>query len=212
MHHMHQMINWLKNISLRQILTGLMAGVLLFVGTACSNTPSVLAKTSDQMKEEMPSSYVNSTYEGGMNEYPDTDPRQQGTSRAETKAQELKNRAERRINDDSHPYPNKDLQGMIEEVPGQAAKIGDRAENAANELGKHAKAGADLARETGETAVENTRNSVNKGTKTAAREVDKLGDRAQNTAENASDAVKSKVKRDLDRSGKALERTADSID
>ena len=64
---MKQMINWLKNISLRQILTGMMAGLLLFVGTACSNTPSVMAKTSDQVREEMPSKYVNSTYEGGIN-------------------------------------------------------------------------------------------------------------------------------------------------
>lgn len=209
---MKQMINWLKNISFRQILTGIMAGVLLFVGTACSSTPSVMAKTSDQVREEMPSKYINSTSEGGMNEYPDTDPRQQATNRAESQAKALKDSAERRIKDDSRTYPNKDLQGMIEEIPEQAAKIGDRAENAANELGKHAKAGADLARETGETAFENTRNTVNKGAKTAAREADKLGDKAQNTAENAADAVKSKVKTDLDRSGKALERTADSIE
>ncbi|HEY9836123.1 MAG TPA: DUF6658 family protein [Vampirovibrionales bacterium] len=209
---MKQMINWLKNISLRQILTGMMAGLLLFVGTACSNTPSVLAKTSDQVREEMPSKYVNSTYEGGMNEYPDTDPRQQATTRAEAKAKALKDSAERRINDDSRTYPNKDLGEMLEEVPGQVSKIGDRAENAANELGKHAKAGAELAQETGETAFENTRNSLNKGAKTAAREADKLGNKAQNTAENATDAVKSKVKHDLDRSGKALERTADSIE
>ncbi|MCT7986601.1 hypothetical protein NG796_25345 [Laspinema sp. A4] len=209
---MKQMINWLKNISLRQILTGMMAGLLLFVGTACSNTPSVLAKTSDQVREEMPSKYVNSTYEGGMNEYPDTDPRQQATTRAEAKAKELKDSAERRINDDSRTYPNKDLGEILEEVPGQVSKIGDRAENAANELGKHAKAGAELAQETGETAFEKTRNSLNKGAKTAAREADKLGNKAQNTAENATDAVKSKVKHDLDRSGKALERTADSIE
>ncbi|MBO0348900.1 hypothetical protein J0895_07260 [Phormidium pseudopriestleyi FRX01] len=209
---MKQMINWLKNISLRQILTGMMAGMLLFVGTACSNTPSVMAKTSDQVREEMPSKYVNSTYEGGMNEYPDTDPRQQATNRAEAQAKALKDSAERRIKDDSRTYPDKDLGGMLEEVPEQASKIGDRAENAANELGKHAKAGADLARETGETAFENTRDTLNKGAKTAAREAEKLGDRAQNTAENASDAVKSKVKTDLNRSGKALERTADSID
>ncbi|MCT7956440.1 DUF6658 family protein [Laspinema palackyanum] len=209
---MKQMINWLKNISLRQILTGMMAGLLLIVGTACSNTPSVMAKTSDQVREEMPSKYVNSTYEGGMNEYPDTDPRQGATTRAEAKAKELKDSAERRIKDDSRTYPDKDLGEILEEVPGQVSKIGDRAENAANELGKHAKAGADLAKETGETAVENTRNSLNKGAKTAAREADKLGNKAQNTAEKATDAVKSKVKQDLDRSGKALERTADSIE
>lgn len=209
---MKQMINWLKNISLRQILTGMMAGLLLFVGTACSNTPSVLAKTSDQVREEMPSKYVNSTYEGGMNDYPDTDPRQQATNRAEAKAKALRDSAERRINDDSRTYPDKNLGEILEEVPGQVSKIGDRAENAANELGKHAKAGANLAEETGETAVENARNTINKGSQKAAREADKLGDKAQNTAEKASDAVKSKVKTDLDRSGKALERTADSID
>ncbi len=209
---MKQMINWLKNISLRQILTGIMAGLLLFVGTACSDTPSVMAKTADQVREEMPSKYVNSTSEGGMNEYPDTDPRQQATNRAEAQAKALKDSAEGRLKDDSRTYPDKDLGGILEEIPEQAAKIGDRAENAANELGKQAKAGADLARETGETALENTRDTLNKGAKTAAREADKLGDKAQNTAENAADAAKSKVKNDLERSGKALERTADSID
>ncbi len=209
---MNQVMNWLKNISLRQILTGLMAGMLIFVGTACSNTPSVLAKTSDQVREEMPSKYVNSTYEGGMNDYPDTDPRQEETSRAQTKAKELKDRAERRINDDSRTYPDKDLKDFIEEVPQQASKLGDRAQNAANELGKHAKAGANLARETSETALENGRETIKEGAKTAGRKADKLSDRAQNTAENASGAVKSKVKQDLNRSGKALEKTADSID
>lgn len=208
---MKQMINWLKNISLRQILTGMMAGLLLFVGTACSNTPSVMAKTSDQVREEMPSKYVNSAYEGGMNEYPDTDPRQQATNRAEAQAKALRDSAERRIKDDSLTYSNK-VGEVLEEVPEQVSKIGDRAENAANELGKQAKAGADLVRETGETAFENTRETVNQGAKTVAREADKLGDKAQNTAENAADAVKSKVKQDLERSGKALERTADSID
>lgn len=207
---MNNVIAWLKNISLRQILTGLMAGVLLFVSTACQNTPSVMAKTSDQIREEIPSRNVTSTYEGGMNSYPDTDPRQGSASRLESKGQDLVKNAEGYVKD-PNANPGSAVKRIFEEAPENAAKVGENAQNAAAKLGENAKESANRVKEAGESVTERAKENIEEGARSAANKAENLGDRTQNAAENASEAVKSKVSRDVNRAERAAENTAESV-
>ncbi|MGB5961381.1 MAG: DUF6658 family protein, partial [Coleofasciculaceae cyanobacterium] len=89
---MNTLKTWLKNIRLDRILTAFMVGILLFVSTACSN--GVQAKTSDKIREEVPTTGANNVYNGGMNDYSDVDARR-NTTEANTKAKALVDNAKR---------------------------------------------------------------------------------------------------------------------
>lgn len=189
---MNKVISWLKNISLRQILTGLMAGLLLFGSTACGNTPSVMANTSDQVREEIPSRNVTSTYEGGMNQYPDTDPRQGSASRLESQGKDLVKNAQQNVKK-SYENPASAAKRAVKDLPENAAEVGENAKRSAAKLG-------DRTKEAAENASEAVQSKV-------SRDID----RAQQAASNTAESVKSKVNRDIDRTERAMENAADAV-
>jgi hypothetical protein len=157
---MKTVITWLKNIRLRQIVTVFMAGVLMFIGTACQSGPSVLAKTADEVREEVSEQAVTSKVEGGMNQYSDTDPRQNPTP-AEVKAKNLVDRAQRNLTNRTG-NPAEAGKRVVEDAPKNAVKIGDDAQRAAEKMGENAKAGAERVKENTEKLVDKTKRETEK--------------------------------------------------
>lgn len=107
-------------IRIKQILTVFLAGILIFVTTACNGStqatsprmgtsdgveasdtpkfPEKVGKPAEEVREDMPASALTQPYEGGMNKYSDTDPRRESTTPGK-KAQILQENAEEKTID-----------------------------------------------------------------------------------------------------------------
>lgn len=185
---MNRVISWVKSIRLSQIITVFLSSILLFVSSACNST-GVLAKTADQVREEVPKGALTSPYKGGMNDYSDVDPRQD-TSRAEAKAKELIDNAEGNIQKSANNFDQYSRNYQ------SGTPLGERVRR----LGEDAKSSADEVTE-----------GVAKGTQ---RGIENLKDNAQNTAEGTKRTAEN-VKENTKDAGRDLatgaKRAADKL-
>ncbi len=241
---MNRLTAFLKKIRAVQILTVFLAGILVLVSTACTRadviagkTPEPTAKTSDQIREEVPSEAVTSVYKGGQNQYSDTDPRNPTLTGVEAKAKLLKEEAQRRIDTKSSSNVRENVRRVADDAPNKLDQIGDKmndnartAQRKADEFGDKTKEGfANLkentreglkgAKEIVKEATEGAKERASEGTESLRYNVNQgkenVKDAARNVkynAEDASDKVRAKVNRDIDKTQRAAERAADAID
>ena len=188
---------WLKRIGVRQLLTAFLAGILLFMGTACS---ALQAKTASEVREDLPKSAIDSPAVGGINVYPDTDPRKE-TNRISPKAKSLIDSAERRVNTKSID----NVRDLGENVREGAAEIPQKTRSATRDLSNEAvEAGKEVGRKT-QRAAEDTSQNLKSGLNQAANQT-------QRAAENTSRNVQSGVNRATNSTQRALNDAADTID
>ena len=191
---MDKLIAAIKKIRLGQILTTFMAGILLFVSTACNNGPAQ-AKNPDGVvtgrRQEVPAgelavpgkknprveipggtatspdSDVVNKFQGGptMNEFSDVDPRAEGLEKAASqKAQALKEQAERNVID------------QTSNVGENTKRILDKKGENVDEIGENLKRNAESAQEKAKGTAENFAKGTSRGT--------------ENIKENTSDALR----------------------
>lgn len=175
---MKKLISALKQIRIGQILTICLASLLIFVSTACGSGSELKAQaqTSDQVKEEVPEGAETSPLEGGMNEFPDTDPRRD-TNTAGSEASSLVKAAQQNIDKKSASSP-----GEYTENYRKGAPIGERVQNVNKSVGDATKGVTeDFAKGTQRGFANLTGN-----TQSAAKG-------AQQAAEETSDVAKSKT-------------------
>lgn len=235
---MSKVITWLKSIRLDRIVTVFCAGILLFVSTICGTT-NALAKTADEVRQEVPSKAVTNTYKGGMNDYSDVDPRRD-TTEAKAKAKALIENAQKNLNQKSVDSPDEYADNYRSGTPlGERARrlgenIGESAENVADDVSRGAQRGIQNIKENAQDApgylkqtgkktanfdLDEAQTKANNNIKDTRQALDRageagrsLGDRIQGAAQDAADAVKSKVNRDINRTQRALDNAADAID
>ncbi|WP_373536760.1 DUF6658 family protein [Microcoleus sp.] len=234
---MNRLTAFLKKIRAVQILTVFMAGILVLVSTACSRPDVMAGKTSDQIREEVPSEAVTSVYKGGQNQYSDDDPRNTTVTAAEAKAQLLKDEAQRRIDTKSSSDVGENVRRVKEDASDKLDEIGDKVNENARNAQRKADDFGDKTKQGFSNLKENTRDGL-KGAKDIVKEAtdgakeraaegteslknnvgqgkENVKDAARNvrySAEDASDKVRAKVDRDIDRTQRAAERAADAID
>lgn len=188
---MNKVVAWLKSIRLERILTVFMAGILVFVSTACSGqasakTPS--AKTADQIRQEVPESAVTNIYEGGMNDYSDIDPRKD-TTEAQAKAKGLVDNVQKNIDEKSIDSPGQ----YVENYRG-GAPLGERVQRIGENAGEAAKS------VTGQAA---------KGAQENVQSAQEAAGSAKQSADQAANAAQSKVKSDIKNTQRTLDKAAD---
>jgi ElaB/YqjD/DUF883 family membrane-anchored ribosome-binding protein len=185
---MNKVISWVKSIRLGKIITVFLSAILLFVSSACNST-GVLAKTADQVREEVPEGALTSPYKGGMNDYSDVDPRKD-TSGAEAKAKELIDNAEGNIQKSANNFDQYSRNYQ------SGTPLGERVRR----LGEDVKTSADEVTE-----------GVAKGTQ---RGIENLKGNAQNAAEGTKGAAEN-VKENTKDAGrdfaKGTKRAADKL-
>lgn len=211
---MNKVIAYLKNIRWTQILTVFLAGVLVFVSSACSGTAS--AKTDAQLRKEG----VNSAYQGGMNNYSDADPRRD-TAPAGAKAKTLIDNAKKNLNQ------SVDSSGELGENIRQGAPLGKRIERLGENVGKSTQEvteGLTKGTQKGARNIrENTQNAAEDVSKTASRSAEDAKDQAQKAArdvsqktsraaEDAADFVGDKSNQATKATQRAVENATDAID
>lgn len=170
---MNKVITAFKRIRLRQIVMVFMAGVLLFVSTACSNAgsnPTVQAQPRQEApagklvesgknnpRPEVPDKAVTSSFQKGtMNEFSDVDPRaKEAGAAAADKANLLKENAERNVID------------QTSNVGENTKRILDKKGENAEDFGKNLSKSAENTKNQAQGATED----LTRGTKQAAKNV-----------------------------------------
>ncbi len=234
---MNRLTAFIKKNRLRQFLTVFLAGILVFVSTACSGTDVMAGKTSDQIREEVPSEAVTSEYKGGQNQYSDVDPRNANMTQTEAKAKMLKDEAQRRIDTKASSNVGENVRRVANEAPDKLKQAGGKL----NEDARTAKQNIDAFGKNTQKGIANVKENTREGLK-GAKEVfkeategakDRVTDGAdsakynlkqgkenvkdalqtiKSNADDVSDKVGSKVNRDIDRTQRAAERAVDAID
>jgi uncharacterized protein YjbJ (UPF0337 family) len=186
---MNKLFSSIRKISIKQILTAFVLGMLLFVTQACS---SVNAKAPD------------SAYEGGMNQYSDVDPRSKGAqATAEMKAKALRDQAEVNTTEDNVIDTTRrtlDKKGNLENL-GKNLKEG--AEDTANQAQDSAEDFAKGTKRGIENIKGNTSNAFGKLTNNAGE----VAEDAQLSAQRAAQDAKLSTQRAAEDAGNAVQRT-----
>jgi len=236
---MNKISTWLKRIRLDRIVTVFLAGILLFISTACGTT-NALAKTADEVRPEVPGRAVTNTYKGGMNNYSDVDARRD-TSEAKAKAKGLIENAQRNINQKSVDSPDQYADNYRSGTP-----LGERVRNLGEDIGESAQEVTSGASKGVQKGIQNIKENAQQapgyvkqtGKETANFDLDEaqsrannsmrdtrqaldrageagrsLGGRIQGAAQDTADAVKTKVNRDITkRAQRAFDNATDAID
>lgn len=216
---MNKLIAWLKSIRLAQVLTVFLAGILLFVSTACSG---VSASPGNEVKGEVPSSDVDSLYQGGKDKssYGDVDPRRD-TSKTQIKAKGLvdnaKAKTEQSVNNPSELVESiKEGKPLDKRVENLGKNVGESVQELTKGVSEGTQKGIKNVKENSTDAAENVTKAakrsaqdVKESTQKAAEDTAKSASRA---AEDTADAVKGKVSEGVKTTQRALEDTADKLD
>ncbi|MEG3929877.1 hypothetical protein QT990_01115 [Microcoleus sp. T3_B1] len=171
---MKRLTAFLKKIRAVQILTVFLAGILVLVSTACSGAgvaagkTDVMAgkadarvgKTADQIREEVPSGAVTSEFKGGMNDYPDVDPRNKKLTTQEAKAQLLKEEAQHRIDTKSSNNVGENVRRVADDAPEKLGQIGDKVKEDARTAQRKADNFGDKTKQGFSNLKENTREGL----------------------------------------------------
>lgn len=234
---MNRLTAFVKKIRLGQILTVFLAGILVLVSTACNRTDVLAGKTSDQIREEVPSGATTSVYKGGMNDYSDEDPRDKTVTAAEAKAQLLKEQAQHRIDTKSSNNVGENVRRVGDEGPDKLDQIGGKVNEDAGAVKRNAQEFGENTKKGLTNIKDNTREGL-KGAKDIVKEAtggvrekaddaatslksnlsqgkENVKDAAKNVkynSEDVSDKVGAKVNRDINRTQRAADKAIDSID
>lgn len=204
---MNRLTTFVKKIRLSQILTVFLAGIFVFLGTACNNTPKVLAKTADQIREEVPAGAVTSEFKGGMNGYSDVDPRNSNVSEAEAKAKQLKDSAERRITTKSSNDVGENIRRVGEEGPDKLNEIGQKLDENKDAFGRNAKEFAENTKQ----GIENIKDNARGGVEGAKDVVKEASTGAKNKVEEGASTLKTKVSQGAENVKRAADQATDKM-
>ncbi|OKH24003.1 hypothetical protein [Chroogloeocystis siderophila] len=209
---MSKIITAIRNIRLSKVLMALLAGVVLFVSTACNavqaRTPGLSGdrqevpsgmqsesttqlKNSSNPRPEVPEEAVTNSFRGGsMNEFSDVDPRARGLEKAAAdRAAALKENAERNVIDQTG-----DLGGNTKRI---LDKKGENLEDFGKNVQRSTEAAQDKAQGTAaelgkatkrgtENIKENTLDATDDVTRDARRAADNVKESAKETAKDVS--------------------------
>lgn len=202
---------------LKRVLTVLVAGILVFISTAC-NTPTTQAKTLDSNpRPEVPDRAVTSPYEGGMNSYSDVDPRRDTTG-VDTKAQNLINRAEENLSkraDSLDQYARNYRSGtpLGERIQNLGEDIGSSTQELTEGVAKGTQRGVRNLKANTQNAAEDTAKSANKAAENIKQNTEYAVKDAANKARQAVDNSSNFVDDKINEAAKNTQRTlSDKVD
>jgi polyhydroxyalkanoate synthesis regulator phasin len=212
---MNRLIAALKRIRLSQILMAFLAGVLLFVSTACSSD-KVQAQTPNRRQEvpagleavpgkrnprpEVPEqAETNKFSKGGMNDFSDVDPRLD-TSGASQKAKALVDNAEKNVIDETS------------NVGETTKRILDKKGENVEDLGKNLKESGEFTKDKAQGVAEDvtkgtkqTTEDIKNATRDATRELTRGANQA---AENVKENTKAASRDVADKAQQAGDKTS----
>lgn len=199
---MKRLISALRNIRPIKILTVFFVGVFLVFAQACAPTTASEGPGGANSEMSVPKGdKVLNQYEGGMNNFSDTDPRsKEARTDVKVKTEELKENAERNVIDQTG--------NLGENTRRILDKKGENAADFGKNLQKNAEGTADKTANSADNFAKGVKRGIDNiqdNTKDAAKD---LGKNVQRTAEDA----KTSVQRTANDAGDAVKRTVREAD
>lgn len=179
---MRNLIQLIKSIRIKQILTVFLAGCLLVISTACSqgNLAQRGGKAYTDTAKRSMSVNANQDFKGGMNNYND-DPRYSAETAAKTKA--LVDRAKRNQKRDLSNYPENVVEGASQKI-----------DEITTEVPRTVRANTEKAANYIQDKSENLKENLSKVPGGAKQVFDEATNTAQNAIQDADRASKRTVK------------------
>ncbi len=198
---MKKLMAVVKKLRIVQVLTVLLAGIFVFFSTPASYAGLLdFGKpTADQVRDEVPDTAETSRYEGGMNNYRDTDPRRD-TSAADAKAKGLVDRAERNLSNRTG-NPVEAINRALNDAPDNPQELGRNIKRGAEDIAGKAERAADRLGDKAEAGSENLKDKAREGAKGAAR-----------TVEEATQGAKKKVSEGANNVKRAVDKATSDFD
>ena len=180
---MNTIIAFVKRLRLAQITLVFFAGLVLLIGTACSQSPvdrasnSRIDNNTPYRIQENTATDLKETYfdhqpkQGGMNQHQDVDPRRDLTSPA-TKADRLIKQSEQNIQQRRAANPKQAVENLQETV--SRSKVGDKIESATDRVGQsleEMKEGAQRGARNLKENIKSAGNDVSQNVKETARDM-----------------------------------------
>lgn len=221
---MNKFISWVKNIRPVKILTAFLAVTILLFTQACGSQVDATAPAPTNKSYETPRNikgpqsaepnsevYVpkgtdaTSPYEGGINNFSDTDPRSKA-AKADVKAktEAFKENAEQHLDNRSGNVQENvrrvldDREELGKNIQRGAANIKDKTQESAEDFAKGTKRGVENIQENtkdaAKGAADNVQGAVEDTKYNAKRTVDKAGEAVNRTANETSENVKSSAR------------------
>lgn len=181
---MQNLFSTIKRLNIFRVLTVFLAGVILFVSTACSpaNLQAKGLKAGNNPRPEVPENAITNTYEGGMNDFSDVDPRFD-TSRADAKGEELINKAKHNIQksvDSAEQYGRNYKSGT---------PVGERIENLGEDISESTKELTKGFTKGTERGIENIKSNTQDAADDVAKSAENTKDKAGYAARDTKDSV-----------------------
>lgn len=181
---MQNLFSTIKSLNIFRVLTVFLAGVILFVSTACSSG-GLQAKglnLSNNPRPEVPDSAITNSYEGGMNDFSDVDPRFD-TSRADAEAKDLVNRAKHNLQK-SVDSPEQYTRNYKSGTP-----LGERVENLGEDISESTKELTKGFTKGTERGIENIKSNTQDAADDVADSAENTKDKAGYAAKDAKDSI-----------------------
>jgi ElaB/YqjD/DUF883 family membrane-anchored ribosome-binding protein len=220
---MNKLIAALKKIRLGRILTVLMAGVLLFVSTACNGVQAKTPNVTEGARQEAPagklavpgrenprpevpggtvtspsSDVINRFQKGTMNEFSDVDPRAEGgKNTAADKAAFLRENAERNVIDET---------GNIGE---NTRRILDKKGENVDEIGRNLRQSTEGAKEKAQGTAEDLTKSANRATEDLTKSAKRATEDTSNYFQGKANQAVESTQRNVNKAGNAIKDTVD---
>lgn len=195
---MSKVIAWVKNIRPIKILTVFCVGMLLIVTQACGSVTAGEPKAGANSELSVPKGdKILNPYEGGMNNFSDTDPRsKEARTEVKAKAEALKQNAEQNVIDQTGTL-GENTRRTLDKKGENAADFGKNlqqsAEGTKDKIGNSAENFAEGVQRGIENIKDNTKDAAGDLTINAQRAAEDAKTNVQRTAQDAGDAINKTV-------------------
>ncbi len=210
---MKRISTWLKNLRPVKVLAAGLVAMLLFVTQACNSVSATKPNAGEKSEYYAPQdAKAKSAYEGGMNNFSDTDARATDVNKAKAKAEALKEQAESNILNKGSINAAENARRVVDDSGKLGRNIQNKAESVTDKLGEETGSFVDSAKQ----GLKNIKNN-------AADAPDYVSDQAERTFGNpvqgvkegtkdATNAVKRTVKEADDKSSKSAYDTGRGLE
>lgn len=169
----------------------------------------IKGRTSDEVRPDIPADRANSRFEGGMNKYPDIDPRRD-TRPAGAKAEDLVENAEKQVIDQTGGVGENVKRTLDQKAENLQRSSRNQAESLKSIPAKAKSSAEDFAEGT-QQGAENLKENVEDATGDVTQAGKEATKPVKRAAEDTADAVKQQANEASKSTKRALEDTTDAL-
>jgi len=210
---MKRLSTWLKNIRPVKVLAAGLVAMLLFVTQACNSVSATKPNAGEKSENYAPQdAKAKSPYEGGMNNFSDTDARATDVNQAKAKAEALKEQAESNILNKGSINPVENTRRVADDSDKLGKNIQNKAGSVTDKLGEETGSIVDSAKQGLKNIKNNAADAPGYVSDQTERTFGNPVEGVKEGSKDAANAVKRTVKEADDKSSKSAYDTGRGLE